>query len=366
MIGIITINDNNNYGNRLQNLATYFLLSKYDKTVNIVRHYGCEFKRFPDRKHYYLAKIYHFVKDTVFYFFHFKRYLIRRRRKKNFTRFNKCIRSGPKIGYKTKLTTLNKTFDLFVVGSDQVWNPNINGNGMYINMLGFCNDGNKKISLAASISQDSLTEAQINEFKNYLNDFKCISCREKQGSILLKSILNREIETLVDPTLVLKKEEWDCYCKKPSFLKKESKFMFVYLLGKKTNKYKEIINYYQTTLGLEVYEIMDELSTVFSSGPSEFLWLIKNSSFVITDSYHGTVFSCIYEKPFKILKRIGGEDMNSRLINLKNVLEIDDCSFIDESNYKQRPFDSVWNKEKLKVERARFYSYLDKYIPKAV
>lgn len=359
MTGLITINDNNNIGNRLQNFASFKLLSKYDKTFNIVRRYGCEYKRFPDRKNYYIAKIYHKFLNFISKIFHPRKALRKFRRSRNFSKFNSNILSSEVLRYNTNYTALNLKYDRFFVGSDQVWNPNVPGNGLFINMLGFVTDSKKKNSISASISQNILTDEQNCLFKKYLSDFANISCREQQGSDLIKNIVDKDVVTLVDPTLMLTSSEWDVVAKKPRY-KVPNDFILVYVLGNLTTEYKKIIEYYSKIYHTTVINILDECSPFYETGPSEFLWLIKKCSMVITDSFHGTAFSCIYGKNVKILERSGGSDMNSRLINIKNILCINDDSFVDISNYKSTALETTFSAENLNKEKDIFDLFLKK------
>lgn len=359
MTGLITINDNNNIGNRLQNYASFRLLSKFDKTLNIVRRYGCEYKRFPDRKNYYAAKIYHKFLNFIVGIVHPVKAYRKFRRLHNFSKFNSNISSSELLRYNTNYALINSKYDKFFVGSDQVWNPNLRGNGLYINMLGFVTDSKKKNSISASISQNTLTDEQSSLFKKYLSDFANISCREQQGSNLIKNVIHKDVVTLMDPTLMLTSNEWDVVAKKPRY-KVPNDFILVYVLGNLTTEYKKIIKYYSEIYHKTVINILDECSPFYETGPSEFLWLIKKCSMVITDSFHGTAFSCIYKKNVKILERSGGSDMNSRLINIKNILCINDDSFVDITNYKSATLETTFSVERLNEEKNVFDLFLKK------
>lgn len=357
MTGLITINDINNIGNRLQNYACFVLLNRFDKTINIVRKYGCEYKRFPDRKHYYLAKIYHSFLNLLSCVFHPHVAFYKNARRKNFKNFNSYITSGEFLKYNTDYKRIESSYERFFVGSDQVWNPSIPGNGMYINMLGFVHANAKKHSIAPSISQDNLSVGQKQIFANYLSTFSSISCREVQGAKLLEGILHRKVTTLLDPTFMLSSNEWDLVAKKPSF-RVNDKFILVYFLGGINEKYKQIISYYSNYLGLPVVDILDQNSIYFTCGPSEFLWLVKNSSLILTDSFHGVAFSCIYNKKFKLLERTGGGDMNSRLTSIKKMLLINDDSFISSENFRETTLTSCFSKECLNIQKEVFMKYL--------
>ena len=170
--------------------------------------------------------------------------------------------------------------DLAVIGSDQVWNPTFSGNGMFINMLGFCDDSNKKNSISASISIETLSAHQKSEFTKYLSSFNKISCRELQGSALIKNLINKEVYTLIDPTLMLDSTEWDKVSCEPKNFYSLKKYLFVFVLGETTEQYATIIDYIRNRYNLEVVNVLDINSRFYTCGPSEFIYLIKKSSFV--------------------------------------------------------------------------------------
>lgn len=359
MIALITINDNNNIGNRLQNYAAFQLLKKYDTTFNIVRKYGCEYKHFPESDNSlkaFLRPIYYNFLEIL----HPKKYCLKLKRAKNFTRFNRLIANGETLKYNFDYNKINDKYQYFFVGSDQVWNPNLVGNGMFINMLGFCNDSRKKCSLAASISVDQLTDEQKEIFTRYLSDFSHISCREKNGSEMIESLINKKVVTLLDPTLMLDADDWKRIAKKPRFHKGNSPFVLLYFLGNITNDYENAIKQYSLKYNLRIVNILDYANKYYCCGPSEFLWLLMNSSLVLTDSFHGCVFSFLFDKPFKIFTRVSkGQSMNSRITNLAYTLKLPDSVFFDPCDDKTIDFKIHYDKTSLTNERNKFKGFLD-------
>ena len=153
MIGIVTINDYSNLGNRLQNYAMYTILSKYDETYNIVRFYGSGGVNDGDCYKPSLVKDilrvpYHMALNIKSSLTNHNQYLLAKEREKNFLEFNKYIIDQDEITPKTDYETLNAKYDYFVAGSDQVWNPNFYK--MYINMLGFASS-EKKVAVSPSV-----------------------------------------------------------------------------------------------------------------------------------------------------------------------------------------------------------------------
>ena len=351
-IDILTIWDLNNYGNRLQNYAVQEILRPYGDVKTIIRYYFAE-------KHGSLM---------------LRAILLRRNIKKvleketMLKRFNAFSHFSKQYIHTEKLIVTRKFKGIpkaayYVTGSDQVWNPYSCGCGMCVNMLGFAS-AEKKIAVAPSISVDSLTSEQEAEFKKYLSDFKALSCREQQGADLITQITGRECTALIDPTLMLSAEEWNKVSKKPKFHNEDKKYILLYFLGNLTPEYQQIIEKISKKYGLEIINIYDKKSKYFSCGPSEFIWMVKHCEMMLTDSFHGSVFSYIYDRPFRIFKRAGGESMNSRLTNLMDKLHLDDSVYLNENDSLDNILDVHYDKTYLYEEQKKFRNYLDKAFDK--
>lgn len=355
MIGIITINDKNNIGNRLQNYAVYKFLSTYDDTKNIIRHYSCEDKKKYTITHTLFRNLKKMVKSFIYPIYSYNLRL----RNKNFEMFEKNIISGETLTYKTNYDELNKHYNFFVVGSDQVWNPNFLGNGMYINMLGFATS-NKKIALSPSVGCNALNEEQRKEFAKYLSDFRFLSCREEQGSKLIEEITNKNCTTLIDPTLYLSKQEWESLGKKPKFHKENDKYILMYFLGGLSQEDKKIVKNIAIKHNLKIIDLLNKRSKYYCSGPSEFIYLIQHAELVLTDSFHGSIFSFIFNRPFRIFERNGyGREMNSRIINLIRILNLDNTILINKNSDLSNLFVTNYDYDKLALERMRYKEYFE-------
>lgn len=360
MIGYITINDETNLGNRLQSYATYQLLSRYDKTECIVRNYFCEGvkRRIPWNPLRIMQKlrnkiIYRTVSDTK------QQSVYEEARYLNFKEFSSLIHNGETLTKDTDYTQLENKYDIFVAGSDQIWNPNLFSD-MYINMLGFVKT-KRKISLSSSISKDSLYPEEKYEFKKYLTSFYALSCREEKGSYLVHKLTNKDCETLIDPTLMLEKNEWALIMKKPDFHNEQKAYILLYFLGGRASEFSNEIYKLSKRYNMEVIDIYNKESTYYSCGPREFLYLISNASLVLTDSFHGSVFSYIFDKPFKTFVRKDTNSMNSRLLTLSDKLKLQNRMFIrDIAEINDEAFKFQYDKEYLRYEQRRFLEYLEK------
>ena len=206
-IGIITLTGNKNYGNKLQNYALQNILEKNS------------FKVYTIWKKRYI--IFYKIKRLIKLVLKKNMNIVEFKREKNFEKFNKKIKN---YYMKTKkLDKLDKFIDCYVIGSDQIWNPNVIKSYLGISIL---NNRNKKISYSASLGVSSVEEnyKKIIEEKFTKNNIFKISVREEIGKEIVKNITKREdIEVLIDPTMLLTSEEWDKVSQKPKQLNKIKK-----------------------------------------------------------------------------------------------------------------------------------------------
>ena len=317
-IGLITINDDNNIGNRLQNYATQSTvrsLSSYIETIKNTNRAGRgETLRFRVRKQ--LGQIWHLGP---------KKYYQRRR---SFASFNEQILFSKKSYDSSKNNNdLNKEYDAFLVGSDQVWNPYY-GWLNPIDLLCFA-EPEKRIAFSASYGVSKLPEACRGIVAKELLKFKSISVREDKGKTITEELTGRkDIEVLVDPTMLLGAKEWDSVAKKPKWMKGDERYVLKYFLGGLSKNKEEAIRKTAINNNCQIIDILDKNSKFYSCGPSEFLWLEKNAQIIFTDSFHSSVFAIINEKPFMVFEREGNhEKMNSRLDTLLSTFKLNDRWF---------------------------------------
>lgn len=230
-----------------------------------------------------------------------------------------------------------QSYDALITGSDQVWLCNVETfhPGFW---LSFANEKVRKISYAASVSMNEIP-AELHDFiRHALNSFNAISVRECSDVKLIGDIVGneKEIVQVLDPTLLLERIDWFNLCAPNPY--RGRKYVFAYLLGAKKED-RAFIRKFAKKEGLEIvfipymqnkYRSCDlffgdiRLNDV---SPQLFLSLIRDASCVITDSFHGTVFSNIFHVNFLVLKRnsdTSKKSMNSRLYSLLNMLKIED------------------------------------------
>ncbi len=206
--------------------------------------------------------------------------------------------------------------DLVIVGSDQVWRPNMN---LCIEdmFLGFANDFPiKRISYAASFGVDEweYTPKQTKVCSALAKKFNAISVREESGVKLCKEHLGVDATWVLDPTLLLKKEDYLKLCQEVPV--NSSRFMAVYVLNL-NDSVKATYESIAKEKNLEVKYFAADANATLSV--PEWLAMFRDASYVVTDSFHGTVFSIIFEKEFKcIYNETRGAARFESLLNLYN------------------------------------------------
>lgn len=298
-IGILTFTDGTNYGQRLQNYALQEVLCREGHEVFTIK-----------QKHVYSKK--HMAKEFVEGIVHREQRLKNQARVDAFEKFNNQYISF----YENEIeencygnALLNDTFDMFIAGSDQIWNPH----SPFVNSNFFMQfaDKQKRATYAPSFSVDIIPESCCKNYASWISDIPSLSAREIQGVMTIKNLTGREAHLVVDPTMLLTTMEWNTICKRPNTVViPDSPYALTLFLGE---EYGDDIEYVQKKTGLQIATMKD----FYSLAPDEFLWLLKNAELVLTDSYHVTIFSMIFSRPFIVFDRKSqGSSMSSRFETL--------------------------------------------------
>ncbi len=248
-------------------------------------------------------------------------------------------------------------FNFVVTGSDQVWNSQwTDGDEAYL--LNFCKD-EQKVSYAASIGKNSISDEEKQKLKKHLQNFQMISVREKTGKDLLDSFIQKEVSVNCDPVVLLSKETWE----NVAILPKENNYVLVYMLVKSDSLMNAAIEYGRKN-GKQVILINDNIRRQYPVtykryiSPEKFVGLFSNADCVFTNSFHGTMFSIIFEKEVHIeLQKYKGAP-NSRFVDLLSELGMEGCVFEDSlnyDNYQKTDYTSI--KEKLKQMQDKTKKY---------
>ncbi len=226
-----------------------------------------------------------------------------------------------------ELEKLNENFDIFITGSDQVWNPNMFRSAYF---LDFVKDGKRKVAYAASMAVNNLSAQQRKKLVPLIDRFEFVSMREKKAvDILTECIPNKKIEAVVDPVLLLTEEEWSEIANPPL---EGQKYAYAYFLGERKRNIrlaKALARMSQLPIATVpyIYRRYNGFDhdfgdiELYDAGPDEFVGLIKDAEVVMTDSFHAAVFSIIFKKPFWVFDRDNEKDVNSMNSRLTVLLE---------------------------------------------
>lgn len=350
-IGIITILDNNNYGNRLQNYAVQETLNSMGCTVRTVRNeptYNTSVNAFAIVAWKFL--------DTCKRRLLKKRKKINRQRKRNFSQFNKQIHFNKKLYFGCYRYD---EYDYYLTGSDQVWNPYL-GRLSEVDTLTFAQP-EKRIAFSASFGIEELPEDKKQVVSDEISQFKAVSVREDAGKRIIEQITGRtDVQVLLDPTMLLSAEEWDRVVRKPQMLQ-SNRFVLNYFLGSIGEEKLAQIKQLADEKGWDVINIMDENSPYYECGPSEFLYLEKHAELICTDSFHSSVFAVLFDRPFIVYERPmrTGMGMNSRIDTLLDKLHLTDRRYTGQKITEENlTHDYTVPYEILKKERLRAFAFL--------
>lgn len=313
-VGLITVHNGINFGTALQTFATYTAVERAG--------YSCTLIDYMYPAEYHLSKAARGENEKM------KNLLIRFPVLISFLLFLKHVLEGSFWGlhqqkrkFSDFINRISKTkpydmisivkdppsFDIFMTGSDQCWNPRYMHHDLSM-LLNFVSDETPKLAYAASFGSSEIGPEFREEYRKYLLRYDFLSVREKSGCPLIEKLTGRKDALYVlDPTFLLKKSDWlDLITAKPSF--EEGKFILCYILDYVFEPYPaltDMINEVRKTynlplvfIGKNKYPHDAGVTTVLDAGPEDFLNLMAGAAFVITTSFHGTAFSINFRKDF--------------------------------------------------------------------
>lgn len=310
-IGIITILKTNNYGAELQAYATQAILNKLGYKAEIIDYL---FYKNPGHKKTKASKpsFNHGLKKRLTE----KLYPIIAKikagsnssdNKKRCERFD-CFHTdntamSPTYRTFEELYSQKADYDVYMVGSDQVWNPGIHSS-LLPYMLTFAPEGKKRVAYASSFGVSAIPQEQQWLYKKYLPQFTSIGVREKNAVEMVKDLADKEATWVLDPTLLLNKEDWmkvakETYGNKNNYILLYELTECPYIL--------ELAKHFREKNGMEIIRICKNASVedkdtsvknIIDAGPAEFVNLFANAGMIITNSFHGTAFSINFGKEF--------------------------------------------------------------------
>ncbi len=317
-VGIVTITELENFGNRLQNYAMQETLKSLGAHPETIPNY-INYKHRKSKK-WQLSQLLKALKSRsrsrIAEIVKIKRFEKFDRKYFTFSKYCSEIDYIPE--------NLGEAYDYFVAGSDQIWNPIFPFN-LDFNFLTFCS-AEKRIAYSGSFGVDAIPPKYREQITAYINGFSELSVREFSGREIVRQLSGKDASVLLDPSMLLDRDRWLKLSKKPRWVKEDEKYILVYYLGQKQALEQILKSAKEQDPQLASCKIIDihdkTLIQNYTITPDEFVWLIDHAKLMITDSFHGTVFSVLMQTPFVHSLRVGGTNMNSRISSLFQKLEM--------------------------------------------
>jgi hypothetical protein len=338
-IGIVTHHLVQNYGAALQTYALKHVLNELGHESHVVDfrhpiHVNAQRIFRPSTKGH--------ARTVVKYATILLRYTRLRKRRARFTQFMQDRFDLTKVYHSySQLSDDPPPCDAFICGSDQIWSPYSTLDPAYY--LGFVEDDRAtRIAYAPSFGTDAVPEELEEMFKERIGSIPHLSVREEQGREIIKGLIGKDVDVVLDPTLLLDGDHWSTLagsefdCSKP--------YILVYDLQNRT-LLRDVVRQLQRRIGpLPIKTIAaspnvgfrDSSQDIYDAGPEDYLQLFRNAQFVVTDSFHGTAFSILFRKPFFTVPHT---KTNSRLSSLLTRLQLQERIVSDPSAVANAPME---------------------------
>jgi len=363
-VSLITLHYIRNYGSVLQTYATQSILERLGYSVEVVNYI-----RPNSRKESRLSRYKEAYKKAASYWhnplmkclFYAKCYLIDNRQDKLFQKFvDKYIHLSKPYESLQQLKDDPPVADLYCTGSDQMWNSTYNGGILPEYFLEYAPDNKIRFAFSSSFGKTDLSEEEKNQIKPFIMKYKAISVRESTGVSILNSIGYKNAVHLLDPTLVITHEEWI------ELLGIERNISYPYVLLYQLHPSAEMLRFAKKIAddtGCKLLKLTKIVKSIIGPGKmvytkrvEDFLSLIENASYIVTDSFHGTAFSLNFEKQVFVFypKRF-----SVRLQSILALTQHEHRAVIDNMNWRSVPnVDIAIVKSTLERERKKTLEFL--------
>lgn len=246
----------------------------------------------------------------------------------------------------------------FICGSDQIWCSTT----LYVDPLMYLRFApmDKRVSYAPSIGRDFIPGYNRRKMKKYISEIPHLSVRELEGERLIRELCQRDAKVVLDPTLLLEKTDYDGL---KSETVAEGKYLLCYFLDTPSEDVQRRIAAFAKEKGVYILalgsrlSICEELSVRVEypyAGPREFISFVSDAAFTVTDSYHGMLFSIIYEKQFWSVERAYKRyDQSSRQKTVLKMLSLDDRYITLGEDFPRDAADVDYRAVKSEISRRR-------------
>lgn len=333
MLGVCLKYTQHNYGSKLQALATVKMLEELDLGYEIIRYnkktIGFLIKSIPRFFNFvFLNDRYEQIQQKLEFKRHpeLKEYIDDRNNAFDSfdVNFNRKL-SKVYSSYTDLKKKCSQSYNKVLTCSDQLWSPSALGSGFY-NLM-FVPEETLKVSWASSFGVSKIPWYQKTRTKRYLKRIQHISMRENRGSEIVKELTDRDVPVLMDPVFAFDKSQWNQLV--PYSDSGFGDYIFCYFLGDNP-EYRRAAEKLSAETGLKIvtlrhldrYVASDENFGDFAPydvSPTRFLNILRNASYICTDSFHGTAFSVIFEKNFVVFNRYSDSSANSKNSRIESV-----------------------------------------------
>jgi hypothetical protein len=255
--------------------------------------------------------------------------------------------------------------DLFILGSDQIWARELT-HGMDPVYFGQFAPERVKISYAASVPDGTIPEAEKPYFKEYLKSISSISVREEKLAESLRTLTGRNVETVIDPTLLLERADYEPLLTKNP--RKTEDYILAYyvveseVLQRCAKAASRLLNCELLEIHYKKTPTIKGENMILDAGPGEFLSCIRDAKLVMTNSFHGTVFSILFRKKFYSVYQ-----QNGRIENLLEFLDLTDRHICREEEIRvEQEIDYTQSESRLAEYRRKSIGFLERAIESMV
>lgn len=385
-VGIVTLNGGTNYGNKLQNYALQAVLlslgyepltlqNRVTKGIGV----GAQDTAAPTgwKRYRYAARCrlhYRFhlkntktglITDGLYALVH--RAEIRRAQQKRMDAFaafeRESLRFAPEAIEDEAASGLNlESYGAFISGSDQVFNPTYRFTSG-VSFLQFA-PMEKRIAYAPSFGVAEIPQTLAAQYAAWLSSFAALSVREEQGARLIAQLCGRQAPVVADPTMLLSAAQWREFARKPENVP-QKRYVLTYFLGDIDRRYWKAICALAEKRGCEIVNLLDiKQPQYYTADPRAFVYLIEHAEYVCTDSYHGTVFAAMLERPFTVFERMDEDgNMTSRFQTLFHELGLRKRIFCGHADFGELPPYAI--REKLDALRRESLCYLQQALARS-
>ncbi|NCD41061.1 MAG: polysaccharide pyruvyl transferase family protein [Bacteroidia bacterium] len=368
-IGLVSPHSDPNFGTMLQAYALSKVIVKLGFYAEYIRYRPTVPKSFHQKLHSYVVDPFKIIKryKTIttnksidnYDYFNSEEFKIT---KQEFEAFRIKHIPTSSILFDPKTIGSISGYSKYIVGSDQTWSPYLYKKNT-INFLEFVKDNSLKNSYAPSFGTTRIPDWYLPILKEKLKDYNLISCREEKNCKKISSLINKKVYHVLDPTLLLQQND---YQEIEIKIHIPSKFILCYILGE-----KDCISEYAEALGkrknIPVYYVATrpkylKKEKIFSNiGPGHLIYLINNAETIITDSFHGTIFSINFQKDFySFTKRLSTSTINdnSRISDFLQLINLQDRLKDDNDRTENTDIDYSKIEKIIQVKRKESIKYL--------